>query len=248
MNRKNEKTFILVIFALVMSLITKSYGQAEINGQVYDENGSPVVGGVVLLKPGFERTISNEIGHFKFNDINDGEYVLSIEHLGKKTINDTIIVNGNTNIEVSYIMRDDRLHLQGIVVTGTFEPRRNLNAQAAITVLGEEQLNNMVPSGTASLLQSIPGTFTDAAAGEVFTRVYARGISALAEDDLGWYYVSLQEDGLPVSLVQHSYYSPDIFHRVDIFTDKLEAVRGGKAAITTMNAPGGIFNFYFKRT
>jgi len=53
----------------------------------------------------------------------------------------------------------------------------------------------------------------------------------------------LQEDGLPVSLLQHSYYTPDIFHRVDLTTKKVEAVRGGSAAVTALNGPGGIYNF-----
>lgn len=63
---------------------------------------------------------------------------------------------------------------------------------------------------------------------------------------MGWYYVSLQEDGLPVSLIQYSYYSPDIFYRYDTMNDKVEAIRGGSSSKTSMNAPGGIYNFISK--
>src|SRR5690606_18671200 len=81
----------------------------------------------------------------------------------------------------------------------------------------------------------------------VFTKVYTRGISASAEDDMGWYYVSLQEGGLPVSLVQHSYYSPEMFHCLGLTTERVEAIRGGSAVITSLNGPGGIYNFISRR-
>ena len=58
--------------------------------------------------------------------------------------------------------------------------------------------------------------------------------------------MSLQEDGLPVTNYQTTYYGPDLFHRADLTTRRLEAVRGGSAVITSANAPGGIFNFISK--
>ena len=57
------------------------------------------------------------------------------------------------------------------------------------------------------------------------------------------YYISLQEDGLPVTNYQTTFYGPDLFHRVDLTTRRLEVVRGGAAAITSTNGPGGIVNF-----
>ena len=39
---------------------------------------------------------------------------------------------------------------------------------------------------------------------------------------------------------------PDLFHRADLTTRRLEAVRGGSAVVTSANAPGGIFNFISK--
>jgi len=166
-------------------------------------------------------------GIYEILGVNSGTYVLTVSYVGTKTHSETIEVS-NENLSLSIILENDPLNLQNVVVTGNFEPRLQLESSTG---------------GTADLLQTIPGTFTDPSAGEVFTRVYSRGISASAEDDMGWYYVSLQEDGLPVSLVQHSYYSPDIFHRVDLTTEKVEAIRGGSAAITSLNGPGGIYNF-----
>jgi len=218
------------------------FSQNNINGEVKDSHGNPLEGANIILSPSTHTSTTNADGFFKIQSIPSGNYVISISYLGYKTIEDTIEIS-EKDMSLSYVMEDDLLSLQTIVVTGTFDPRIQLESSTSVSILNSKALQQAYPQGTASLLQNIPGTFTDASAGEIFTKVYTRGISSSAEDDTGWYYVSLQEDGLPVSLVQHSYYSPDLFHRLDLTTKKVEALRGGSASITALNAPGGIYNF-----
>ncbi|MFB9053403.1 TonB-dependent receptor [Formosa undariae] len=217
--------------------------QSTIGGTVSDSNNQPISGATVIVnaKPNIYN-ITNSEGEFNLENIPTGQYTLSISHLGFKPIKEQIEVNG-TDRSFSYILDTDLLNLHTVVITGNFTPKDQLESSTSVSTLDSEQIQKVYPRGTANLLENIPGTFTDASAGEVFTKVYTRGISAAAEDDMGWYYVSLQEDGLPVSLVQHSYYSPDIFNRVDLTTNKVEALRGGSASITAMNAPGGVYNF-----
>lgn len=102
--------------------------------------------------------------------------------------------------------------------------------------------------GVASALAQIPGVFSDASTGEVFTRVYARGISLSAEDDIGWYYMSLQEDGMPVTAVQYNQFSPDFFLRPDVSHKRMEVIKGGKSSILAPSGPGGIVNFISEPT
>ncbi len=80
--------------------------------------------------------------------------------------------------------------------------------------------------------------------GEIVNTVYLKGISANSIDNsAGYYYVSMQEDGLPLMNVN---YGTDNYLRADITTEKLEAVRGGTASILEANAPGSIFNYVSK--
>tara|TARA_R110002049_G_scaffold1498_1_gene11576 strand:+ start:684 stop:3500 length:2817 start_codon:yes stop_codon:yes gene_type:complete len=231
------------VFFLLISLVGNSvFGQIDVEGIVKDNHGTVVEGANVVLQDTHFFGVSDNKGIFKIKDVASGIYILKISHIGFKTLTESIEVDNN-NLSLSFTLEDDLLNLQTVVVTGTFEPRTQLESSTSVTSLESKTLHQIVPRGTADLLQNIPGTFTDGSAGEVFTKVYTRGISASAEDDLGWYYVSLQEDGLPVSLVQHSYYSPDLFHRMDLTTKRVEAIRGGSASITALNAPGGIFNF-----
>ncbi len=230
---------LFLIFFLMTFLVS---GQMAVRGEIKDLQGSQLAGAHVLINPGGYFTTSTNQGFFEFTDLDTGEFTLTISYLGFKTYRQQLSIQ-NKDIELDIVLKEDPLALQSVVVTGTFEPRRKLSSSTAITTIDSKALQQVFPRGAADVLQAIPGTFTDPSAGEVFTKVYARGISASAEDDMGWYYVSLQEDGLPVSLVQHSYYGPDIFHRLDLTTEKVEAVRGGSAAITALNGPGGIYNF-----
>ncbi|MEP1490345.1 MAG: TonB-dependent receptor [Algibacter sp.] len=235
--------FITLSFFTITLLFTNfAFSQTNISGDIKDSNGNALEGVIININPSKSNTISNSEGLFKIKNISNGNYTITISHLGYKSINKSVTVQ-NKNVSLSFILEDDLLNLKTVVVTGTFDPRIGLESSTSISTLDSKTIQESYPQGTASLLQNIPGTFTDASAGEIYTKVYTRGISASAEDDMGWYYVSLQEDGLPVSLVQHSYYSPDLFHRVDLTTKKVEAIRGGSSSITALNAPGGIYNF-----
>ncbi len=236
-----NKIFLLVAF-LLLALHTDVFAQVTITGEVRNSHGALLSGAHVTLKPILRFEITNRQGTFEIRDVNPGNYTLTISYLGVETYSEKLDVDYE-DVSLSINLLDDPLHLQHVVVTGTFDPRKQLESSTAVTTVDSKTIQQTFQRGTADFLQVIPGTFTDPSAGEVFTRVYTRGISASAEDDMGWYYVSLQEDGLPVGLVQHSYYSPDLFHRIDLTTDKLEAIRGGSAAIAAMNGPGGIYNF-----
>ncbi len=218
------------------------FSQVSVSGKVTEADGTPLTGAQVSLNPTNKFGVTDLQGDFELGDIPPGSYLLTITYIGAKTYSDSLEVK-EKDISLSTTLQEDPLALQAVVVTGSFEPQMRLESSTAVNVLKSKEIQKTVPRGTADLLQAIPGTFTDPSAGEVFTKVYTRGISAAAEDDIGWYYVSLQEDGLPVSLVQHSYYTPDLFQRVDLFTEKVEAIRGGSASITALNAPGGIYNF-----
>ncbi|MCJ7467798.1 MAG: TonB-dependent receptor, partial [Maribacter sp.] len=235
-----SKSFFL--FLIVVLIGISAFSQEVFTGKIVDANGAPLAGANITLEPGNFFGVTDLNGVFQINGVTNGTYDLTITFLGAKTIRQSVAIEvGAEPLQIT--LEEDPLNLQNVVVTGNFEPRTQLGSITAITTLNSRELHQNFPRGTANILQSIPGTFTDASAGEVFTKVYSRGISASAEDDMGWYYVSLQEDGLPVSLVQHSYYSPDLFYRYDLTTEKLEAIRGGSAVITALNAPGGIYNF-----
>jgi len=135
--------------------------------------------------------------------------------------------------------------LQEVVVTGVLTPRAPTSV--AVTTLTAQSIEQMAPRSAVDLLRNIPGLYVNTALGEIRNVVYSRGISANSNDAAaGYYYVSLQEDDLPVTNVTFNNYGPDYFYRNDLGLERLEALRGGTATVTGPNAPGGIFNYISK--
>lgn len=134
-----------------------------------------------------------------------------------------------------------------IVVTGVFSAKAIERAPIAISAVTAEELAQQAPVSTADALKSVPGVFVNSALGEIRNIVFSRGVSARSlEPAGGYFYVSLQEDGLPVEPMTATNFGPDYFSRLDIMTNRVEALRGGTAVVTGANAPGGIFNYISK--
>lgn len=132
-----------------------------------------------------------------------------------------------------------------IVVTGTLSARAPTSV--AVSTQSATDIAKTVPVSAADLLRNVPGVYVNSSLGEIRNVVYSRGISAnSSEAAAGYYYVSLQEDGLPVTNVTFNNYGPDFFYREDLSLSRLEALRGGSAVVTGPNAPGGIFNYISK--
>jgi iron complex outermembrane recepter protein len=134
-----------------------------------------------------------------------------------------------------------------IIVTGVFNAKRIEDAPISINVVTSEEIAQHAAVSAADLLKSVPGVFVNSSLGEIRNVVFSRGVSANSLDAAsGYYYVSLQEDGLPVELATATNFGPDYFLRPDLNLGRLEALRGGTASITGPNAPGGIFNYISK--
>lgn len=138
----------------------------------------------------------------------------------------------------------DTLELEQIIVTGVFRRTALEDAPVAVTAVSRSEIDQAAPISAADVLKSVPGVFVNSGFGEIRNIVYSRGVSAGSnEAATGYFYVSLQEDGLPVTSVTFSNYGPDYFARPDLMLSRVEALRGGTATITGPNAPGGIFNY-----
>lgn len=239
------KTHRFLFFCFLWLIHTPLLAQS-ISGTIIDQNGAGIENVLIQVQGSSRAALSDLDGKFFLKNLSDGTQILQINQIGYAARIDTLFFDG-TDISLNLILTPDPLDLQSIVVTGTYQADTKLEAPVSITTLSTNDISVRNARGTADLLKAIPGVYVDASAGEIYTRVYTRGVASSSEDDLGWYYVSLQEEGLPVSLVQYAYYGPDLFHRADLTTQRVEAIRGGSAAITAINAPGGIFNFISKK-
>ena len=234
-----------LLFLLLLSTFFSLHAQSSISGNVTDSEGKVLVGVNIYIKALNIGTQSNDTGDYLIESVDQGVYTVTFSYLSMRTETIEIVISSTPHI-LDMQLIDDPLEIGSVIVTGTFNQNSRLATSIASSTLSERNIQSSAALGTAELLDNITGTFVDASAGSIFTRVYSRGISSSAEEDIGWYYMSLQEDGLPITNYQTTYYGPDLFHRTDLTTRRVEAVRGGSAMITSTNSPGGIFNFISK--
>ena len=138
----------------------------------------------------------------------------------------------------------DAVKLDQFVVTGVFNATEARKATTAITALNADMLSEQIAISADDMLLNVAGVFVNSSLGEIRGMVYSRGISADSSDGAnGTYYVSMQEDGLPITNASFGNYGAGYFNRPDATLQRVEAVRGGSASITSSNSPGGVFNY-----
>jgi iron complex outermembrane recepter protein len=198
------------------------------------------VGASVLVKGTKNGTLVDTNGAFKLNDVQKGG-TLVVSFVGYTT--KEVLIE---SLKMDITLKEGE-SLGEVIVTGVFDKRTALNSSVAITTLSSVQIDRIVPVSAADLLKNVPGIYVNSSLGEIRNTVNSRGVTTGKNDGgNGYDYVSMQEDGLPVTNVNLGDFSPDMFTRVDATLGKLEAVRGGSASIAGANAPGGIFNYISK--
>ncbi|MES2519247.1 MAG: TonB-dependent receptor [Bacteroidota bacterium] len=244
LNQRSFETLcrnVLSLFVFVLLSTTVIQAQTQLTGKVTDAKQEAIVGATVMVKGQQKGTVTNLEGKFSISA--DNNAILIISSVGYK--NQEVSVSGRSTINV--VLVEDIESLDEVVVTGVFDKRSRMESSVAISVLNTKQLSMVVPNSAADLLKNIPGVYVNSALGEIRNAVYSRGVVASNDPGaLGYYYVSMQEDGLPVTNATFGNYGPDYFLRADATIGKVEAVRGGTASILGNNAPGGIFNYVSK--
>ncbi|MGJ5641459.1 TonB-dependent receptor domain-containing protein [Formosa sp. S-31] len=241
-----KKEIKLILFFLCCVLNTFAQAQTGgVSGKVTDQNGVPIAGVSVYTSDTKNGAVTDFDGEFVINDLEYKSYQIVFSYLGysKQTITVTI---PQTEL-LTIVLIEDTSQLDEVIITGVFDPRSKMESSVAISTIGVKQIDKIAITSSADLLKNVPGVYVNNSLGEIRNTVYSRGVSVGSNDgQSGYYYVSMQEDGLPVTNATFGNYGPDYFLRTDATLGRLEAVRGGTASILGNNAPGGIFNYVSK--
>lgn len=235
---------LLLLLLLVTAAQSFAQNSETITGTVTDDKGAGLPGATVVVRGTTNGTSTDAQGKFTLQNVSNGPVTLTISFVGYVAKEVTAQPGQRENLRVN--LASESRQVDEVVVTGVFDKRERMDASIAISTVSGAQVALQVPVSATDLLKNVPGVFVNSTSGEIRNSVYSRGISANSTSGLGYYYVSMQEDGLPVTNATFTDYGPDYFLRADATLGRLEAVRGGSAAITGPNAPGGIFNYVSK--
>jgi iron complex outermembrane recepter protein len=216
-----------------------------VHGTVADDAGRPLAGTRVSVVGTALATESRTDGRFDFAAVPAGSRSVRAQRLGYRQSVQTVEVRSGDVSLVRLVLRADPLALEAVVVSGTFNPASKLESSTAITTFSEQQIHEQAPRGTAELLKSAPGFQVMSNSGETGADVTVRGLPVAEQSSFR--YVRLQEDGLPVFEPSGLLFAfPDAMARLDETIARVEAVRGGSAAVFGSSTPGGIVNLISK--
>jgi len=233
--------FIFAFLLLCVHLLSAQV--TPVSGKVTNAANEPLAGATVRVKGTKIAMKTSDAGTFSFENVPAGNTKIIISYVGYEVKEVSFVPGAEAVIAMSELITQG----DEIVVTGVFDKRKKMEASVAITTLSPKLMDKLSPASAADLLKNVPGVYVNSSLGEIRNTVYSRGVSVGSNDGAsGYYYVSMQEDGLPVTNATYGNYGPDYFLRSDATLGRLEAVRGGTASILGANAPGGIFNYVSK--
>lgn len=240
MKKLNFKWGLLIILFLTATFATAQY---NISGIVTDTSGDTVLGVNVILQGTSKGAISDIDGKYTIQNVENGDYTISLVSMGYKKITQKIKVN-NASLVLNFTVQVDDESLDAIIITGVTNPKAKIESSVSVTTLATESIVQSAPRTTAEIFRTIPGIRSESSGGEGNSNISVRGVPISSG---GSKYVQIQEDGLPVLLYGDiSFATADIFTRFDANVSRIEAIRGGSASTQTSNAPGGIINIISK--
>lgn len=165
--------------------------------------------------------------------------VLCLAALATTALAQTAPAAANPNPPASPKPEEEIIQLNAFVVTGSVNPRTQLESPVAITMLDRGRIDDLGSRNFAELLKAVPGLYAESTGGEAFNNVSVRGIGTTS----GYSYEMLYEDGLPVLATNNLRHGlPDAFTRMNTFVDRVEAMRSGTSNIFASQAPLALIN------
>lgn len=238
----------LVAVSIAASIVTAAPLRAQtgaVRGSVSDDAGHPLPGVRVIVVGTTLITESRNDGRFDLHAIPSGRHTLRAQRIGYHFAVQSVDVGSGEVPDVRFVLGADPLALDAVVVSGSFNPASKLESSTAITTFSVQQISTQAPRGTAELLKTAPGFQVMSNSGETGADVTVRGLPVAEQSSFR--YVSLREDGLPVFEPSNLLFAfPDAMARLDETVERVEAVRGGSAAVFGSSTPGGIVNLISK--
>lgn len=234
----------VLLFMLFFGQLSSSFAQHSLSVTV-KVLGEPAIGVYLSIPEISQYAITDVGGTYNFTDIPEGTYTIKADFLGHYAPPTKFTVKANQSNYLTINMSSDAMELNQEIETG-LSNQSKLESSMGISSLNSDNIQFRNLHSAGEVLMNVSGTYVDNSGGDAGTRIFARGLASGARSQPGYHYISLQEDGLPVSSTQLFFGLVDLYHRIDASVERFEAIRGGSSVVFASNSPGGIANFISK--
>lgn len=224
---------ILVSLLSLLLVPAMLLAQAQITGEVLDEQGEPVIGANVVVSGTSTGTITDFDGRFALSC--DSKATLEISYMGMQT--QTIALGGKTHITVT--MHDDTELLEEVVVVG-YGTMRKADLTGSVGSMGKKDMEAPVANIGQALQGKVSGVqVIDAGSPGDNVSIKIRGLGSINNCD-----PLVVIDGIPTDLGINAINMNDV-ERLDVLKDaSATAIYGSRGAngvvmITTKSGASG---------
>lgn len=153
-----------LVFLLCLLVSLTSWSQSSIEGIILDTNEDPVLYANVSLHAAMDTTllkveVSDEDGHFYFDHVNAGNYLLKISYVGFSDLLKELSIEDNVNTDMGRLQMDaEGVDLQTATVTAS---RVMVEVKPDRTVFNVEGTINSAGDNAIGLLRKAPGVVVD---------------------------------------------------------------------------------------
>jgi len=214
-----------------------------ISGIVLDnKTGESLIGANLVLAKNDNSNIllgttSNINGEFKFQNIEDGEYTLTISYIGYKSQSMTITYELNNSLELIIQLNDDTV-LDVVKVIGDQAEFRKTPVSLSNVKL-EKIERELAGQEIPMLLNSTPGVYaTQQGGGDGDVRINIRGFNQRN--------VAVMIDGVPMNDMENGWVYWSNWFGLDALTRTIQVQRGLGASKLALPSVGGTINIMTK--
>lgn len=203
--------------------------QYIIDGRVTDPENQVLTGAVILLNEGGQTKLSNSMGQFTFEDLEEGIYTLEVRFVGFTPYRMEFNLVGDTSLVVS--LTKAVKELEEVVVKDNFARARERTEPIAIEVVEENYLLSHRSGSLIQTLDRLPG-IKSMGIGSSQSKPLIRG--------LGFQRVVVAENGIKHEGQQ---WGMDHGLEIDQFgASHVEVIRGPASILYGSDAIGGVIN------
>jgi outer membrane receptor for ferrienterochelin and colicins len=228
-----KKRTALFIFIFIPFLSLKAQNtDANVFGDV-KSNGEHIPFVNIFNEGTNKGTATDVTGHYMLINLPEGTHTLVAKSIGYKTASKTISIVKSQTLEVNFVLEEETMMLNQVVVTGTKTFKRQTESPVIVNVIESKSLNMVQACNISEGLRFQPGL-------RVETDCQTCNYTQLRMNGLGGSYSQILINGRPVFSPLMGLYGMEQIPANMV--DRIEVVRGGGSALYGSSAIGGTVN------
>jgi len=229
------KPFIISFFLATTGSAIAQTG--KISGQV-TVDGNLTAYSTISVEGSARGTVTNEEGKYSLDKIPFGTYTITASYIGYTEVSEVVILTAeNPNQTINLAINEEKMDLDGVVVTGTKTYGNKSNSPILVTTVSGKMLDNIQACNLSDGLKFQPGL-------RVENNCQTCNYTQLRMNGLAGGYSQILINGRPIFSPLTGLYGMEQLPANMI--ERIEIVRGGGSSLYGSSAVGGTVNVITK--